>query len=219
MQKTSPFLYGSHKDYPYTVRTFSEGVKLLNAGELIIYPTETFFALGCAMNSARAINAVFSAKGRALHKPLPLLAASMEQVLAIAHMQKTELALAEAFWPAPLTLLLRAKECVFPSITAGSGRVAVRISAHSVATRLAEQVNVPLVSSSANISGQMPVKSVNELDSKLFPHIRGVIVEGYEPRGIAPSTIVQVNSDDSLSIVRHGAVSVQTLLEMGYVLA
>ncbi len=198
------------------IRTFDQGVKLLQDGEIIIYPTETFLAIGCIMTDANAIEKIFTAKGRAMHKPLPLLAASMKQVLEIAQMNTIERVLAETFWPAPLTLLLRAKENVLSSITAGTGKVAVRISAHTVATALSKASQAPLVCSSANISGQAPSQKIEELSRKLFPHVQGIISAGEKPQGGLPSTIIEANAHGKLQILRHGAISVQQLQEKGF---
>ncbi len=193
-----------------------ECVKLLQQGEIIAYPTETFFALGCAMNITRAVEKIFCAKQREHNKPLPLLAANMQQVLAIADMNETEMTLAERFWPAPLTLLLQAKETVHTAITAGTGKVAVRISPHAVARELAHLTGVALVCSSANVSGNAAARCPQELDLALLPHIQGIVNEGEAPQGGLPSTIIEVLEDRSLSVRRHGALPLEKLQEQGF---
>ncbi len=168
------------------------------------------------MSFAKAGGGVFFAKGRDKNKPLPLLAASMQQVLDIAHMNDTEKALAEQFWPASLTLLLRAKEHVLHSITADTGKVAVRISPHAVAQALAERADMPLICSSANVSGAPPAKLCTELDAAIFPHIGGIVCEGEKPQGGLASTIIEVDADKNVLVRRQGAVAVQSLEDAGF---
>ncbi len=191
-----------------------QAIQLLTQGQCLIYPTETFFAVGCAMNHPLAVDKIFSSKKRPEQKPLPVLAADWEQVEAIAHVGKEERRIAEQLWPGPLTLLCTAKEHVLPILTAGTGKVAVRISSHPLALELARAVGSPLVCSSANISGEAPPQRPQELSNELLQHVPHVLTSETACQGGLPSTIVEICAPNTLNIRRHGAISVQKLQEL-----
>jgi L-threonylcarbamoyladenylate synthase len=131
-------------------------VALLRAGRLLVYPTDTLYALGgCALDGAVAA-AVRAAKGRGDDKPLPLIAADIEQALRLAAAWPPPAGrLAQRFWPGPLTLVLPAADVVPGAVTSGGGTVAVRVPALELARRLAEGAG-PLIATSANRAGEPP---------------------------------------------------------------
>ncbi len=159
----------------HMLRSIDEAVQLLRTGQCLIYPTETFYAVGCAMDSPTAVEHIFWGKQRAAQKPLPVLAAHWQQVQAIAQVGEQEQSLAKDFWPGPLTLICPAKSHILPILTAGTGKVAVRISSNTIARQLAHAVGTALVCSSANISGQTPPRHIHELSSELLRHIPHVL--------------------------------------------
>ncbi len=178
----------------------------MQGGEILIYPTETFLAVGCTMFCEAALAKVFSSKQRPHAKPLPLLAAEVAQIENIAFLREEEYALAEAFWPGSVTLLCKAKALVPPAITAGTGKVAVRISPHPVARALAAALEAPLVCSSANISGEAPPRTPQQLSQRLLAKVSHVLWQEPEPAGGLPSTIVEVCGKKKLVLRRQGAV-------------
>ncbi len=198
------------------VRTFSESVQLLQSGQCLIYPTETFFALGCSIDHADAIERVFTAKNRLKHKPLPLIAATWEQVEKIAFLDSCERELAEQFWPGPLTFLCKAREHLNANITAGSGKVAVRISSHPIALGLAYELKTPLVCSSANISSKPAPRLTDDLDPVLLQKVPHVLALGPLAKGGEPSSIIEFCGKKKLIMHREGAIKPQQLIEKGW---
>ncbi len=196
--------------------SFDDGVHCLRQGGLVIYPTETFFAVGCALGAATCLERLYDAKKRPKKRPIPVLAANMEQVRNIAHLSQVEKKLAEQFWPAPLTIICEAKETVPNIVSADSGRVAVRISPHPIALALTKALGDVLVCSSANISGQPPVVDYTELSSELVQMVDGVIIDGPCPAGGFASTLVQVVGEKELLIRRQGAVPEGDLINSGW---
>lgn len=187
-------------------------------GALVIYPTETFFALGCNVFTLSSVRNVFRAKKRDTTHPLPLIVSSIKQAKEISsNIDEISLALMEQFWPGSLTLILPAKESISDLVTAGSGNVALRVSSHPTAQRLVDACGVPLVSSSANISGVAPVVSIDTLDKSLLAYSPIVIQEGSLPAGGLPSTIVQVKNK-KLLIKREGVVTRDRLMHAGFCL-
>jgi L-threonylcarbamoyladenylate synthase len=129
---------------------------LLAAGSLLIYPTDTLYALGGRALDAAAALAVRRAKGREEGKPLPLVAADIDQVrgLCSAWPVAADL-LAARFWPGPLTLVVPARPEVPEDVTAGTGKIAVRVPDLELTRALCRRVG-PLVSTSANRAGGSP---------------------------------------------------------------
>jgi L-threonylcarbamoyladenylate synthase len=126
---------------------------VLASGGLLIYPTDTLYALGGLASKGEAAEAVRAAKGREGEKPLPVIASDLPQVKSLCEEWPASAArLAAAFWPGPLTLVLRAEGSLPSELTRGT--VAVRIPAHALARALCRFG--PLISTSANRSGEAP---------------------------------------------------------------
>ena len=137
----------------------------LKSGGLLLYPTETFFGIGCRVSDDDAIARVFQVKRRLFAMPLPVILADAGQLPLVAQVAP---ALAEdvarlerAFWPGPLSLILPARMHISPLLTGGTGNIAVRVSPHPVPCELATLVGEPIVASSANISGHPAVTPVS----------------------------------------------------------
>ena len=165
---------------------------------------------------AKSLANIFFIKNRTPSKPLPLLASNLEHIKAIAHLREIEQALAKDFWPGPLTLLCKAKDCVPEAITADTGKVAVRISSHKLAQELAHAVDAPLICSSANFSGFTPPAKASEIDIDLLKQVQGLILGETSPKGQLPSTIIEVAKDNKIYMRRHGAISKQMLEDKGW---
>ena len=131
-------------------------VELLSAGSLLIYPTDTLYALGGRVLDAAAGLAVRRAKGREEGKPLPVVAADLAQARDLCRAWP-EVAdrLAARFWPGPLTLVVPAVPSVPADVTAGTGHVAVRVPDLELTRALCRRAG-PLVSTSANRAGGSP---------------------------------------------------------------
>jgi L-threonylcarbamoyladenylate synthase len=184
---------------------------VLRAGGVVAYPTETFYGLGALATDSAAVARLAAAKLRPDDKPLPLLAADLAQVArVVSRLEPLAQALADAFWPGPLTLVLPAAAGLAPEITAGTGTVAIRIPGSEVARRLAALAGGAIVSTSANLSGEPPPAAPFDLSPVLLARIDGVLDAGVAPGGL-PSTIV-VPSRGEVSVVREGAIPLDRVL-------
>lgn len=131
-------------------------IDLLDAGSLLIYPTDTLYALGGRALDPEAAAGVRRAKGREEGKPLPLVAADLAQARALcAAWPEAAQRLAAQMWPGPLSLVLPAVASLTEEVTAGTGRVAVRVPDLELTRALCRGAG-PLVSTSANRAGGMP---------------------------------------------------------------
>ena len=184
----------------------AEAAALLRRGGVVAYPTETFYGLGALALRPDALARLVGAKGRPGDKPLPLIAADVAQVSAVASLDDpAALALAARFWPGPLTLVLPATAHLDATITGGGGTVGIRVPGAAMARELARLSGGPLVSTSANLSGERPVTSATALSPDLVARIDGVVDGGPTPGGL-PSTVVAV-AGGTIRLVRDGAVA------------
>lgn len=183
-----------HKMSLYACRVLSltEAMTCLREGGLVIYPTETFMGVGCDACNADAVARVYQAKRRSVQLPLPTIVSEVDKVGVMAVFEPLLRPLTERFWPGPLTVLLPARATVPPMLTGGTGRVAVRVSSHPIAHMLSGAVEGGLVSSSANISGLAAVTQALKVDPCLMTAVDGIVIEGPEPAGGAPSTLVEL---------------------------
>lgn len=213
-------------------QNLQEAVACLRSGHTLIFPTETFYGLGCLATDAVAVDLVYQLKRRPVHKPLLLLAADVEQVRAVADIEAMPKALA-AFWPGPLTVLLPAKAVLPRALVNERGLVAVRVTSHPVAAALAREAGGPLTASSANLNGGQPACGVEKLDPELLAALesRGqtpcVVTGDPRPQGGQPSTLVEplknkggVAGDRTprLRIIRAGVVSQESLESAGFII-
>jgi len=174
------------------------------AGALVIYPTDTLYAIGCCAFDGAAVARLREAKGREADKALPVIVADVPQAKSLAAVWSEEAQrLADAFWPGPLTLVLPAAAVLPPQLLGGLRTIAVRVPASDVACALA-RIAGPLVSTSANLSGERPCVTV-DLAAAAFPRAALAFDAGLLDG--PPSTIVDLTAAaGELSILRDGRI-------------
>jgi L-threonylcarbamoyladenylate synthase len=178
-----------HRPDPAVVARAAE---LLRAGQLVIYPTDTLYALGALARDAAAARRVRRAKGRDDLKPLPLVAESLAQARGLSPAwPEAAQRLAERFWPGPLTLVVAASPDIPPEVTAGTSTVAVRVPGSTLARALCAAAGGPLVSTSANPSGAPAPATCREAVAGMGAWAALALDGGRG--GPAPSTVVDVS--------------------------
>ena len=129
-------------------------------GKVVAIPTDALYTLVADPFNLRAVSQVFVAKGREMHRALPLLVADITMAEDLAKdLSNRFFLLARKFWPGPLTLIVPAAEKVPLKVTGNTGRLALRQSRSTVANRLVTALSQPLISTSANISGHPTCRS------------------------------------------------------------
>ena len=181
-----------------------EVVTLLEDGALVIYPTDTLYAIGCRALDGAALARLREAKGREAAKALPVIVADVEQARSLASRWPPVVQrLADAFWPGPLTLVIPAAPSLPAQLLAGGDTIALRVPGSEIARALA-RVAGPLVSTSANPAGEPPCVTV-DLAVAAFPLAAVALDAG--PLDGAPSTLVDVTgSDEGWRILRDGRI-------------
>ncbi len=189
-----------------------DGAAVLIRGGLVAFPTETFYGLGANALDAKALERVFSVKGRPPDKPLLVLVDSVRMVeTLVTTIPPAALVLMARFWPGPVTLVLRAIDGLPAPLTAATGTIGVRLPAHPVAFGLVRAAGVPVTAPSANPSGEDPPTTAADVERTLGSKI-DLILEGGATTGGLPSTIVDVTVSPP-ALVRAGAVPWLRVLE------
>ncbi len=166
---------------------------LHNAG-VIAYPTETVWGLGCNPEQEVALQRLLSLKKRDASKGLILIAADIEQFDFLLHdLPKPQLAKLKASWPGPTTWLVPHKNRVHPLVHGQFSTVAIRVSNHKMVKDLCRQFAGPIVSTSANVSGQVTVKNAIQAHKFLGPQL-DFILSGPLGHSNSPSRIIDVQS-------------------------
>ena len=185
-------------------------ISAIKAGETIAFPTETFYALGVSAYSEAAIRKVYGIKGREQGKPLPLIIEG-DSMLKEVTSKIPEIAhsLIEEFWPGGLTLIFKASPKVPSILTAETSTIAVRDSSHALARLLVTRAQVPLTSTSANLSGNESCSSAAEVEKQLGDVI-DMIIDGGTTEGLLPSTMVDLTKTPP-QVVREGIIPSERL--------
>lgn len=181
----------------------ARAVAALAEGHLLIYPTDTLYAVGCVARDAEACRRVRRAKGRDEGKPLPLVAGDLSAVEGLGRLPDPARRLARRFWPGPLTLVLEAAAGLSSEVTLGTGTVAVRVPALPVTRALCLAAG-PLVSTSANLTGHPASQTCEQAVAALGGHVFMALDAG--PGGALASTIVDVTGAEPV-LLRTGAVA------------
>jgi len=188
----------------------------LEAGGLVIYPTETVYGLGSTPDGP-GLEALQIAKGHRKNRPVLLALADREQAGSLTWSPGAE-ALASVFWPGPLTLVLPDPAGSFgPGVRSSAGGVAVRVSSHPVPRDLARALGRPLTSSSANTAGQPPVRDGDEA-MKLAATIQeaGIpvwVLDNGVLEGTPPSTLVDCLGD-MVRVLREGEIPEEAVMDV-----
>jgi len=186
-------------------KAIAECRRVITEGGVVAFPTESFYGLGVKYDDLLALKKLNILKHRPKDKALPLIIGD-RKVLALIVPSTGFIAekLMKRFWPGPLTLLIPANKDLPEFITAGSGKVAVRIPGSSFALELAGSLDFPVTATSANISGMTPASQPDEV-IRYFGDQIDLLVDGGETPGGKPSTIVDI-LDSKIEIVRKGSI-------------
>lgn len=190
-----------------------EASLLIQAGEVVAFPTETVYGLGGNALSDKSIDKIFIAKGRPSDNPLIVHIANEQQLhKVVSNVPALAKQLMKAFWPGPLTLVLPKGQGVVAKVTAGLETVAVRIPDHPVALALIELANVPIAAPSANLSGRPSPTTAKHVINDLKGRISGVLDGGSTGIGVE-STVVDCTEEIPI-ILRPGGITKEQLEEV-----
>ena len=190
----------------------ARAAEILRAGGLVAVPTETVYGLAARADSEEAVAQIFAAKGRPSFNPLIVHVSDADQARALVAMEPRALALADRFWPGPLTLVLPRHEnaAVTSSIHAGLPTLAVRCPAHPVMRAVLDELAIPVAAPSANASETVSPTTPEHVLATLDGRIDAVLDAGASERGLE-STIVALRQDGGWSLLREGPIGREIL--------
>jgi L-threonylcarbamoyladenylate synthase len=178
----------------------------LRRGELVAIPTETVYGLAANALDPRACRAIFKAKGRPTADPLIVHVHAWGQVEKLAQVNDAAVALAHAFWPGPLTLVLPKRDIVDDIVTSGLPSVAVRMPGHPLFRRLLRLCALPLAAPSANPFGYVSPTTAEHVRAGLGKKIRHILDGGAARIGLE-STIIDLRDPAKPVVLRPGAIT------------
>ena len=181
---------------------------LLNGG-ILAFPTDTVFGLA-AMPKREDMDKVYEAKGRSFDKPLPMMCNSIEMIERYAYVSEEAKKIMKAFVPGPLTLIFKKRVEIGDYITNGMKTIGIRVPDDDWILSLLEELDEPLMVTSANLSNHPSLLKWAEVYEQLDGRIDGIVME--DARGDKASTIVDVTSE--MKILREGPISIEQILEV-----
>ena len=179
----------------------------LREGRLVAFPTETVYGLGADATNGEAVARVYAAKGRPSFNPLIAHVADTEAAFALGHFTPEAKALAHAFWPGPLSLVVPRRADCPVSLLASSGQdsIAIRVPSHSMALDLLRATGRPVVAPSANPSGRISPTTADHVRRHLKDKVAMVLDGGRCKVGVESSVVSFL--DDGPKLLRQGGVT------------
>ena len=189
-----------------------EAARIIASGGVIAFRTDTFYGLGADPLNPSAIRKIKELKGREDGKPILLLISDDDQVDRFIQQSEFFKLVARGHWPAPLTLIGAARPEVASELTAGTNSLGVRLPDDDSVRALVRACGGALTATSANVSGQPPARTAQEV-ARYFPTGIDLIVDAGEATATEPSTVLDVSKSEP-RLVREGAISRDELKEL-----
>lgn len=185
--------------------------EILDNDGVIIFPTDTVYGIACNCFSEKAIKKVFDIKKRPENKPINVLSNNLDKIKLVSkNINEKEKFLIDKYMPGALTIILDKNEKVSDILTAGLDTIGVRIPKNNISLRILENVSYPLATTSANISGDSAGIKITDF-LKEFDGVVDAIIDGGETDLKVASTIVRVESDNKLKIIREGTLKIKEM--------
>ncbi len=192
--------------------TLRKAVEAIRSKKLVIYPTETVYGLAADATSNEAVSKVFEAKSRPSDNPISAAVNSLSMSSKIGKLSQKEEKIIKKLLPGPLTLIVESRPMVSDLLTAGTGKIGIRIPDHPVVLKFIELLNGPITSTSANITGNPDPLTVDEAVEQVGDFVEFAIDVGESKVGKA-STVIEV-TDSNVKIIREGPISESKILSV-----
>jgi L-threonylcarbamoyladenylate synthase len=193
-------------------KILNRAVEILSGGGIIAYPTETFYGLGADATNPKAIENIFAVKGRNFKNPISLIIGKHDEVYPLVRdIPESAKILMTTFWPGALTIVFAASDEISHLLTAGSGKIGLRISSHPIALKIVQKLKKPLTATSANMSGAPECSLASDVADQIGNKIDAIVDWG-KTKGDKASTIIDITCDPPV-ILREGAISKKEIEE------
>lgn len=182
----------------------------IKEGKIIVFPTETVYAIGVNGLSEEAIKRLYEVKQRNIHKPINLIVSSLEMINMVARdITPLEYKIIKEFLPGPLTIILKKKSIVPNILTNNGDTVGIRMPLNDIALKLSKYSNLPIAAPSANISNRPSGTNIKNIYNDFKDNVDIYIDDGESKIGIA-STIVKVENNEII-ILREGVITLDEI--------
>ena len=186
---------------------------IIKRGGIIVFPTRCLYGLGADAFNAEAVDRVFKIKQRPSQKPILVLIDRRRQLeRLVSHVSKAASRIMDHFWPGGVTLVFKAADTVPHHLTAGTGKIGIRLPGHPVAAALVEALGRPLTGTSANLSAKPGCRRIGDLEPQLAQQLDAVLDAG-DLKGGNGSTVVDVTAGLP-RILREGEISEKEILTL-----
>lgn len=189
-------------------KIIQQAAKLILSGKIVIFPTETVYALAGDSSNQQTIDRIYQLKNRPIKQPLSLLLANIEQIDQIVLVDSKVKQLIYYFFPGPLTIILKKRA----NILISQDTIGIRIPNHPTALNILNIVQKPIIGTSVNLSTHSPAIKVDQINPKIIKGVDLIIDESQTALKIS-STVVDL-SNGSLKILRLGAISTEKISEV-----
>ncbi|MGA9109857.1 MAG: L-threonylcarbamoyladenylate synthase [Smithella sp.] len=196
-------------------KILTRAAEILAGSGIIAYPTETFYGLGADATNLKAIEKIFAVKGRNFKNPISLIIGQTDDVYnLVKDIPESAQKLMAAFWPGALTIVFSASDKVSSLLTAGTGKIGLRISSHPCAGAIVQKLKKPLTATSANLSGAPECSLASDVAHQIGDKIDAIIDCGQTQGGKA-STIIDVTCNPP-TILREGAITRKAIENLNF---
>ena len=190
-------------------RKIRRAVDALEAGEVIAYPTDTVYGLGCDFSSKKAVDRLYQIKGMDRSHPLAFICPDLSEIARYAVVDNQTYRLLKHFLPGPYCFVLEATREVPRILQTKRKTIGIRIPSHAVTTSIVKELGRPLLSTTAQRAGADPHVDANEIDDA-FTGLGPVIDSG--AGGVVPTTVVDLTVSPPV-VIREGAGPIEELVE------
>lgn len=181
-----------------------ELIKIINDGELVSFPTDTIYGVGCIYDNKEAFDKLVALKKRPPEKPFTLMLSNKEQIKDFAFIDEKIKRIIDKFLPGELTLILKVKD-TYPWVHLNSPTIGIRVSGLKEVCKMIDKVKKPLLVTSVNESGKAPLNNCESIKNEFDGKIKAIVnLKGYQNSSVA-STIVLI-VEDEIKLIRHGKI-------------
>jgi len=208
----APGMINSTRTLAFGDAAIAEAATLIKSGSVVAVATETVYGLAGDATQPKAVAEIYAAKGRPAFNPLIVHVLDLHMARRLGEFDRRAEALAEMFWPGPLTLVVprRAGAGVASIATAGLDTIAIRVPAHRAMRALIEASGRPLAAPSANLSGAISPTRAEHVLASLGGRIPLIVDDGPCEQGVESTIVHEI--DNATRVLRHGPVSINALL-------
>ena len=201
--------YKVHLENPHK-RPIEKAIKALQNMELVIYPTDTIYGIGCSINTKQAIESIYRLKGKSKFEPMSIICASIQQASHYAKISNFAYKILRRCFPGPFTVILEASREIPKLMLSRRKEIGIRIPNNNVTTALVDNLGHAILNTSVNIDGNEILNDPVIIAERLRGRI-GIMLDAGILADARESTVIRL-VDDEVEIVREGKGDLQTLL-------